>query len=172
MKVAELTIAVLLLTVAPTMLGAQDSTAVRRDETLIGFSVGFPGHSYVPEPELFTIGFHVTRVPSNSVGSELAVGTMPRVLLEGVFGVGARGGLAVPFSLSEDNLLVASGGLSGIAATEGGGDLLLGGVYGGVAGLFLKSKVATRLGITWHWFQDGEGAIWLIELGVLRRRSK
>lgn len=162
----------LLLSVSGTSLSAQTSTESHPSAWLIGASIGVPGHGSNLEPEFFTVGAHATRVEPGRPGGDFAVGTMPRVLMEGVLPVGARAGLALPLELSENLLLVASGGASMIAALGGGGGLTELGLNFGAAALVLnEGSTGLRAGITWHRFRDLDGTVWLLELGAVARRD-
>jgi hypothetical protein len=80
---------------------------------------------------------------------------MPRTLLEGVLALGACAGIVLPLALalalSDDGLLLPSGGTSVIAAFGEGGGVVEPGVNFGVAALFFKEGArGLRAGITWY----------------------
>lgn len=153
-------------------LSAQTPTEAHPSAWLIGASVGVPGYGSDLEPELFTVGAHATRVEPGRLGGDFAVGTMPRFLVEGVLPLGARAGLVLPLELSENLLLVPSGGASMIAALGGGGGLAELGLNVGAAALVLsEGSTGLRAGITWHRFRDLDGAVWLLELGFVVHRD-
>ncbi len=140
---------------------------------LFGVSAGVPGYEDEPFLELFTIGIHGTHLRGGGrPGFDYSLGTMPRALGEGVFVLGFRGGVAVPLTLSSRALLLPSAGLSliGGAGESGGGGTA--GLNIGIAAVVLGlNGTGLRTGVTWHRFQDSGGAIWLVELGVVRLRG-
>jgi hypothetical protein len=137
---------------------------------LRGLTFGVPGYSAEPAPELFTIGLYSTHLPSHGVGSELAMGTMPRALVAGVIAAGVRAGPLFPLVQSERGLLTLSGGAAGILGFGAGG-LAAPGAYAGGAAVFLKGDSGVRFGMTWHWFRGAESIVWLFEIGTVRKRS-
>ena len=157
----------LLLAAAP--LTGQDMTSVR-GEWVVGGSIGVPGYGWETEPELFTAGVHATYLEELRPGGEMFLGTMPRFLVGGDIALGARGGLAVPVPVSAGVLLLPSAGVGFIAALSGGTGAGLAGVNAGIAALVLGERSGFRAGITWHRFHAGDGLIWLLEIGFVRRR--
>ena len=142
-----------------------------RGDWLIGASIGVPGYGTEPVAELFTVGIHWTQLRPGKLGADFSLGTMPRVLAEGVAVVGFRVGGAVPLALSPGVVLLPSAGASliGGAGPDGGGGLF--GLNAGVAAvLFRTSATGLRTGITWHQFQESRGAIWLVEIGFVGTR--
>src|SRR5690606_30187544 len=67
-------------------------THARPSTWVTGASAGVPGNASGWEVELFTISAHTTRVVAGRLGADFAVGTMPRILVEGVLPLGARAG--------------------------------------------------------------------------------
>jgi hypothetical protein len=139
-----------------------------RGDWLVGGSFGVPGYGSHPIPELFTIGIHWTQVRPGQPGPDISIGTMPRVLVEGVAVVGLRAGLALPLALSSGPLVLPSGGVSfiGGAGPGGGGGLV--GLNAGIAAVVLGTgPTGPRIGVTWHRFQEVRGAVWLVEFGFV-----
>jgi len=65
----------------------------------LSLSIGFPGTRNTFESEFFTLGVQWTDVEPGRTGIDLGVGTLPRVLFEGVLGFGARAALVRPVGL-------------------------------------------------------------------------
>ena len=168
-------------------LAAQDSTRVAQDTTSVtqdtaraahdrmllqrglwmnGGSVGLPAVGLDVGPELFTIGFHRTRVRFDHPGSDFSIGIMPRFLAEGLIAVGARAGLVLPLALSPNAVLLPSVGVSFVGAAGSHGGDGLAGLNAGVAALMLGEESAgVRVGITWHRLH--ELTVWLLEFGFM-----
>jgi hypothetical protein len=148
---------------------AQDTASARRDGWLIAGSVGVPGYESEPIPELMTVGVQWTWLHPGRLGPDFSLGTIPRVLAEGVVAVGFRGGVALPVEFSPGVFLLPSGGVSLVGGFGGGGAGGLVGLNTGIAAVILgRNSVGVRAGITWHRFQDAEGSIWLVEFGIVR----
>jgi hypothetical protein len=173
MRSRALALSVVLL-VGASPVGAQigrADTNVRQPhgDWLVGASFGVPGYGTEPLMELFTIGIQWTQLRPGRLGADFSLGTMPRAFAEGVAVVGLRAGGALPLTLSPGVLLLPSAGASliGGAGAGGGGGLV--GLNAGVAAVvFGTSATGLRTGVTWHRFQEGRGAIWLVEIGVVR----
>jgi hypothetical protein len=148
---------------------ASDSTKKDYGGWMIGASVGIPGYRSESAPELFTFGFHFTQMQPNRVGGELSIGTMPRAVAERVAVIGVRGNFALPVELGRYVLVVPSAGLSMVgAAGPGGGTAALIGVNGSLATvLWLRAGVGARAGMSWHSFENSNGAVWLAEFGFV-----
>jgi len=158
----------LLLLVVASQAGAQSDTARReREGWIIGASVGVPGYGRESAPELFTVGVQWTQLRRGRLGADFSLGTMPRLIGEGVVPVALRGGLALPLAVTPDFLVLPSAGASlfGGVGAEGIGGLV--GVNGGVATVIWTGPVGFRTGVTWHGFQNFRGSIWLVEVGVV-----
>jgi hypothetical protein len=152
-----------------TTLGAQDSSHVREGQWLTAFSVGVPGYGQEAEPALFTAGANFTQLRPSRPSADFSFGTMPRALMEGVLVLGVRAGVAVPLALSPGVFILPSGGVSLVGAAAGGGGGAAAGVNGGLAAVFLgKNGPGLRVGMTWHRFQETRGAVWLLEIGIVR----
>lgn len=141
---------------------------------LFGASIGVPGYEDEPILELFTVGIHGTHLRGpGRIGFDYSIGTMPRALGEGVVVLGLRTGVALPLTLSPRALLLPSAGLSLVGGASGGGGGGVAGVNVGIAGVaFGSSGAGLRVGVTWHRFDDTNGAIWLAELGVVGLRGR
>lgn len=148
---------------------AEDSLAAREGGWLAGMSVGVPGYGRQAATELLTVGGNWTRLREGRVGADFALGTMPRILGEGVLVLGARGGIALPVALSPGVLLLPSGGVSLIGGARAGGAGGVAGFNAGIATVLLAPNGAgLRTGVTWHRFGDADRAIWLWEVGFVR----
>lgn len=149
----------------------QDSTG-SGDAWLSGLMVGLPGAGVSYEPGLFTIGGQWTRVRPGRPGLDLAIGTMPRALQAGVVLVGTRAGVALPVDLASGVLVLPSAGVSalGAAGTAGGG-VALGLTAGLSAAAVGAGGTGARAGITWHFLSEMRQPVWLLEVGLVRRRD-
>ncbi|MCI0433971.1 MAG: hypothetical protein L0271_10010 [Gemmatimonadetes bacterium] len=153
-----------------TSVAAQETSDIESDPWFIGGSVGIPGHGREFEPSLFTIAVHGTHVRRGHLGPDLFLGTMPRILFEGIVAIGARADLAWAAPVSGSVLLLPGAGASFLAGYGGGGG---GAEFGGNVGLsaiFLgESSSGLRVGMTWHRFDGLDGTVWLLEFGFVRR---
>ena len=148
---------------------AEESCALSCGGWLGGMSVGVPGYGREAAPELLTIGGNWTQLRDGRVGADFALGTMPRILGEGVLVLGARGGIALPLALAPGVLVLPSAGISAIGGAGAGGAGGIAGVNAGIAAvLFGANGAGLRTGVTWHRFGDADGAIWLWEVGFVR----
>jgi len=146
---------------------SRDSDKAKLRGWLVGGSIGVPAFDGHASPDLFTVALHGTQLRPGRLGADLAVGTMPRALAEGVAVGFGRAGAALPFQLSKGVLLVPSAGitLAGAASGEGGGTNT--GLNAGLAAvIFGTGSVGLRTGVTWHRFADA-GAVSLWELGLV-----
>ncbi len=154
----------------PSPAPSADSTGAAPGGWLFGASVGVPGYEGEAVPELFTVGVHWTQLRPGRPGVDLAIGTMPRALAEGLVAVGARAGVALPLALARGAVLLPSAGVSllgGVGAGGGGGTT---GLNAGVAAVLGPAGGAgLRTGVTWHRFGEAGGGLWLVEVGVVRR---
>lgn len=177
MRSRTLVLGGLLFVVGAAPIGAQpvDTLSQARGDWLIGGSFGVPGYRNEPIPELFTIGIHWTQLRPGRLGADFSLGTMPRVLAEGVAVLGVRAGGALPLALAPRVLFVPSAGVSLIGGAGPGGGGGAAGLNAGVAAvIFGTSSAGLRTGITWHRFEDTGGALWLFEVGFAGapRRSR
>jgi hypothetical protein len=158
----------LLLSVGASPVGAQDTLSQARSEWLIGASFGVPGYGSEPVPELFTVGIHWTQLRPGRLGADFSLGTIPRIVVEGVAVLGVRAGAALPLALAPRLLVLPSAGVSligGVGPRGGGGAA---GLNAGVAAVvFGTSSSGLRTGVTWHRFEDTGGALWLLEVGAV-----
>lgn len=149
---------------------ASDSVHQVPSEWLVGGSIGFPGYGLQTSPTMFTVGAHWTQAHVGRLGADFAVGSVPWALANGFAAVGARGGVTVPLPLSERVLLLPSAGVSVLGAVGSGGGVGTTGFNAGIAAMFLKdSGAGLRTGVTWHILHDGASALWLWEVGFVRR---
>lgn len=158
----------ILLSVSST-LGAQDSSRVRDGQWLNGFSVGVPGYGHEAVPALFTAGANFTHLRPSRLSGDFSFGTMPHALMEGVMVLGVRAGLAVPLALYPGVFILPSAGVSLVGVAGGGGGGAVAGVNSGLAAVFLGNNApGLRVGMTWHKFEETGGALWLLEIGIVR----
>ena len=135
---------------------------------MIGASVGIPGYRSQSAPELLTFGLHFTQMKPNRIGADVSIGTMPRVVAEGFAVVGVRGNFALPVELGRYVLIVPSAGVSMIGAAGRGGGTGLMGVNGSLATvLWSRGGLGARAGVSWHAFENSNGAVWLAEFGFV-----
>jgi hypothetical protein len=164
----RLLIGALLLAADVGLARGQDTTSTRRDGWIVGPLVGLPGSGSDYELSLVTLGVGVTRLSPNRPGLDFAIGTVPRLIPEGLFPIGARIGASIPLSLTPDAFLMPSAGLSGVGAVGSGGAAGTGGYYGGIAAVVTRGNVGFRAGVTVHRTPDADLAVWLVEIGVMR----
>jgi hypothetical protein len=160
-----------LLLLAATRLQAQDSTATAAGGWMWGGSVGMFGVGQQTAPELLTIGLHWTQVRPGHLGADISVGTIPRVVVEGLVVGAARVGVTLPLSVAPGVLLLPTAGVSLIGgAGPGGAGGATGYNFGGAAVLG-TGPVGFRTGVTWHRMDLTSSAVWLIEVGLVSRPS-
>jgi hypothetical protein len=148
---------------------AADSTGAERRGSLVGLSVGVPRYEGETVPELFTVGVQWTQLRPGRPGFDFAIGTMPRLLSEGLVVFGARGGVAVPIAPAPGVLLLPSAGVSLLGGVGAGGGAGTSGFNAGLAAAVLPAGgVGLRAGVTWHRFEEAGGGVWLWELGLVR----
>lgn len=147
---------------------AQDPTPAARNGWIVGGLLGVPGVEGEVAPELLTLGVGATRLQPNRLGLDLALGTMPRAMTEGVVVLGARVGGAMPIALGRDAFVIPSAGLSGIGGIGAGGGGGIGGYYWGLASVLAAGSTGFRAGASWHRMLGSGSAIWLLELGIMR----
>lgn len=158
------------LSAASIVAHAQDTTSVQRGAWAIGGSIGLPGYAMRPEPRAFTIGVHGTQVRPGRLGADVYAGVLPYLVTVGMLVVAGRGGLVWPLAVSEDVLLLPSGGASVIGAFGAGGAGAQAGVnIGATALVFNEGSTGFRASITWHRFRGANAGIWLIEFGFVHR---
>lgn len=149
---------------------AQDTASTAPAKWLISLSVGVPGSSGRPAPELTTVGVQWTRLRPGHLGADFALGTAPRALASGAVALGARAGVALPLALSSKTLLIPSVGLSAVGGFAGEG---VGGLVGPNAGVAVVATgmgaYGLRAGITTHFLVNWERPIWLLEMGIVSR---
>ena len=153
------------LTLGAHALSAQESSSPRGGWA-IGASVGMPGVGTSPVAELSTIGVHFTQLTPGRAGADISIGTMPRILAEGVAAGAIRAGITVPFALAPGVLLLPSAGASVVGAASPGG---MGGTYGLYAGastVIGAGNTGVRVGATVHQLGASNIAVWLMELGL------
>lgn len=144
---------------------AQDSLSI--SPVLTAVTLGLPGAGDETVHQLFTFGVVWNAYRPNSIRPELAIGTMPYALVNGLAAIGARIGVAVPAVVSGSVILIPSAGvgLAMVANSDGGG---ASSAYAGAAAVVgTGRRGAFRAGATWHRFSDVEGTIWLLEAGLV-----
>ena len=174
-----------LLVIGAGCAAAQDSTTGRQPGWLVGGSLGVPAYRGDAAPELFTVGVHGTQLRPNRPGADVALGTLPRLLGTGIVAAGARAGVALPVGVplalprvllrvlprapARDIVLLPSVGVSLLGGTAGGGGGGTAGYHTGLATVLLgPGGGGLRAGVTWHRFADGDAAVWLWEVGLVR----
>jgi hypothetical protein len=159
-----------LLLIAAARLPAQQSTATPAGGWIIGGSVGMFGVGTETVPlELFTLGMHWTQVRPGHLGADISIGTVPRVLAEGVVVGAARLGVTYPVTVAPGLLLLPTAGLSLIGGVGQGG---AGGARGynlGGAMVLGTGPLGVRAGATWHRIDQSSSTIWLAEVGLVGR---
>lgn len=152
-------------------LEAQEAVDSDGSSWSVGPSLGFPGLGTSAEPSLFVIGVQAAQLRRGRLGGDVSVGVIPRILFEGVFALGARGGLVLPIGISESAAVLPSAGLSflgGFGRSGGGAE------FGGNVGLGVllsePGETGVRMGATWHHFSDLSG-VWLLEIGFAPQAS-
>ena len=154
-----------------TRLSAQADTSKHAGRWLSAFSLGLPGVGREPaSPQLFTIAGNFTQARFNRPGVDLAIGIMPGTLQYGLVLLGGRLDMAVPLQPSPGFILAPAAGVSVVA---GGGPGGVGAVAGFNVGLssyvFSAGSLGVRAGFSRHYFQDTQGAVWLVEFGIAHR---
>ena len=161
----------LMLCIAAQVATAQDSTAVQRNDWLVGVSIGVPRAGGAAIAELSTVSGHWTQLRLNRPGADFSFGLIPRFLPQGLLAAAARAGVALPIELAPSVVLIPSGGASLLGGAGSGGAGATAGYNGGVAALLRGTTGAgLRAGVTWHRFSDFLGSVWLIEVGIVRGR--
>lgn len=143
--------------------------SARRD-WLVAFSVGLPGYgSETAGLALTTVGMQWTQARLNRPAADGAFGILPIGFAAGAAVFGMRGGLAFPVQAAPGVILLPSGGVSAVAGLGmGGADGIVGYNAGLAAVVLARSGVGLRVGTTFHRFEEVDGAIWLLELGIVR----
>jgi hypothetical protein len=158
-----------LLMMAASRLDAQESPSLDRQGWIIGGSLGMFGSGAETAPlELMTVGVNFTQVRPRWIGADISIGTMPRVLAEGVMVLGGRFDATIPVPVAPGVLLLPAAGFSVVGGAGDGG---AGGVVGynvGAAAVFGTGNVGFRTGLTWHRLEESTSGIWLLEVGIAR----
>lgn len=163
-----------LMLAVPPHAHAQDPRASGGETSpwVLGLSVGVPradGDSY---SEFLTLGLHASHVRPRRVGADFFVGTLPRVLLDGVLPVAGRAGAVLPLRLAPDLLLLPGAGVSALGgASSDGAGFGLGLHTGASLVVGLQGRPLLRGGATWHYFAGLDEPLILLEFGVLLRRD-
>ena len=161
--------------------GAQDSTTGARDSTtrshdsttpqrngwIVGPLVGLPGEGSEAAYPLVTLGVGITRLVPNRLGLDFAIGTAPRVVVDGLFPVAVRIGPSIPLPIGRDAFFIPSGGLSALGVASAGGAGGVVGWYAGAAAVVAYQSVGLRAGASVHILNGSLTPIWLAEIGVM-----
>lgn len=148
---------------------AQTPAEETRGQWVFGGSVGLPGYGSDTELDLFVVGVQFSQLIPGQLAADFAIGTMPRVLLEGILPIGARAGVVLAVPAATQAMLLPSAGASLIAAGGMGGATAEFGVNAGLGLLVGDPRgTALRTGVTWHRFRELGGTIWLFEFGFSR----
>lgn len=139
---------------------------------VLGVSVGLPradGESY---GELLTLGLHASHVRPGRVGADFFVGTLPRVIFEGVLPVAGRAGAVLPLPLGSDLLLLPGAGVGALGGVSSDGAGFGIGLHTGASLIVgVQGRPLLRGGATWHYFAGLGEPLILLEFGVLLRRD-
>jgi hypothetical protein len=167
---SALGLALMLVLAGGTPAQGQDSTATPSGGWMLGASLGMFGVGTESLPlELFTFGMHWTQVRPGHLGADVSIGTVPRVLAEGVVIAAARLGVTYPLSVAPGVLLLPTAGLSVIGGAGAGGAGATTGYNLGGAVVLGTGPVGFRAGATWHRLDLSSSAVWLVELGIVGR---
>src|SRR5687767_2240898 len=83
-----------------------DSARAAAGAWIGGGAIGLPTGGGEVAPELFTIAAQWTYVRPGHLGGDFSLGTMPRVLAEGLAAAGLRAGVTLPIPLGPRALLL------------------------------------------------------------------
>ena len=156
------------IALSTTRLLAQDSTASRGTPWMVGGSIGVVGFGTNVASELTTVSIHFTQMQPDRLGLEFSIGTIPRLLLEGLFVVVvARPGVVLPIELAPGVLILPSAGATLVGALGSGGAGSVVGYNVGGAAVFGAASTGFRVGLTWHQLQTPGSGLWLLELGIV-----
>jgi hypothetical protein len=139
---------------------------------VMGISAGVPRESGNSYAEYFMVGAHTTHVRPGRVGADVSLSTLPRLVPLGVFPFVIRAGVVLTLPLGSNLLLLPGAGISAVGgiSSEGGG--AGGGLQAGAALIAApEGRPRLRAGATWHQLAGLEGAIVVLELGVLFSRD-
>lgn len=166
----------LLVVSAPSRANAQETVPPHASGWMLGAALGVPGTGRDAAQELLIVGVHATDVRPGRFGADLALGTIPRVLAEGIVGLGVRAGVTVPLALTPRVLLLPAVGWSAVGAVAVGGASGVVGGYAGASTLLLGTdRTGVRVGTTWHRFMltpedSGDNkTLWLFEVAIVWR---
>ena len=168
MRIERVVVAVtlLLLGAGHSVAQAQSDAGAKPAEWMIGMSLGVPGVQRNAYPMLTTFGLQFTEIQDGSLGADLAIGTLPFLILNGSIPLGFRGDLTVPF-VAPHLIVMPSGGVSVIGAMGPGGGAGLLGLNTGLAAVVRERGFGLRTGITLHFFPGLNKPVWLAELGFV-----
>lgn len=147
---------------------SRDADGAKPRGWLVGGSIGLPVVDGGASPDFFTVALHGTQLHVGRLGADFALGTMPRVIADGVAVGFARAGVVLPFQPSQGVLVLPSAGVTvaGAADGEGGGGTT--GVNAGLAAVLFRARsVGIRTGVTWYHFGDAGTSVLLGELGLV-----
>jgi len=157
-------IAVVSLVLGAHALPAQED-APPQGRWAFGASLGVPGTGASPVAELTTVGVQMTQLTPGRVGADISIGTIPRILAEGVAVGAIRGGLTFPIDVAPGVLFLPSAGASVIGAASPGGMGGSWGVYAGGSAVIGTGRTGLRVGATAHQLGMTNRPLWLVELG-------
>lgn len=167
-RARTLVLTALLVIVDVELSHAQDTKAARRDGWIVGPLLGLPGVGSEYDLRFLTLGVGITRLVPNRPGLDLAIGTMPRIIIpERVLPLGVRIGPSIPLALGPDVFVIPSAGLSGIGGVGSGGAGGVAALYLGAAAVVVRGPVGFRAGLTVHGIRPSNFSIWLVEIGVM-----
>lgn len=170
--VSRISVVVALVLLSPALVRAQEDPLASPSGWQVGGSIGIPGAGTELGPlQLFTVNVHAATGRPNGLGVDLAFGTLPRLIVEGVLPIGARVGATIRVT-SGDLTWWPSAGLT-MAALAGEGQVAgIKGVYLGSAWTWFREGSPTGLRIDWTLHEFGGAPVWVLEFGFVQRNSR
>jgi hypothetical protein len=166
-QAARLTwVALLFVTLRSAEINAQDTLPRREWRSMVGVSVGLPGHRRQTSFDLTTAAVSFTRVRPSHVGFDLSVGTAPRAIADGIGALGIRAGAVLPIPVGSGAMLLPGAGMSIVVLSANQGIAGAYGWNGSVTALLATTpSTAIRTGISLHELNAVYG-FWLYEVGI------
>jgi hypothetical protein len=140
------------------------------NDIAVGVTLGVPGYRSQIAPELLVVGLDILRAKPSQVGVEFALGTIPRILSDQAVVLGARLDATLPIALNDEFWLIPVAGGTMIGGGGGNGGGAFGGINAGIGSILWAGRVGVRTSATWHHFVNAQGAIWLLEFGIVGGR--
>jgi hypothetical protein len=133
----------------------------------IGISLGMPGYRRNVNADFMTFGLSFTQLHPGRLGADIAVGTMPKFVQNGLAPIGLRADLTFPLAPAKHLVLLPAAGFSAIGVIGSGGAGAVAGPNAGLATVLYSGEVGLRTGITFHSFHRMDGPVWLFEVGFV-----